>query len=187
MPFVLFPKSESRTRETDLFGTRSAGLDLRREVHEFLHGTEKETGHGFWIVLRTFDRSQYRKAYNRATGDGVFFQPTGEALDGHGLYPYTDTPIRTCTKELVGAGRRGFGEFASPIGVIPSQLREFYVEYSVKPTTADLLFEIDYEGTKPPPSVTPPYLVGWNIQSVHPYRDRGGRVEYYAVLAHSLA
>jgi hypothetical protein len=181
MPFDLFPRTDAKSESASLFGTRGSGLDLRREYHRFVYGSSREEGHGYWIVLRHFDRSKYAEAFNRATGKGKYYQVTGEGVKGP-MYPFDDIPIRVVHRDLTVSASRFQIEQSTPLGKALISYRSFYVAHDVAITESDILYEIDYVGeTKP--DVSPPYLRTWNIQEITPYRDRGGRTEYYQVLA----
>jgi hypothetical protein len=188
MAFELFPKRNKDSDHTGLFGQRGAGLDLREELHVMIHGTDRTEGHGYWVVLRHFDRSQFSEGYNRATGDGDYYQVTGEGVGGP-MYPFDDIAVRTMHKDLTTGAARYVVEQTTPMGGMPISYRTYYLAHDVlplddPPTEADAIYEINYIGEEEPPAsvVQPPYLKTWTIQEITPYRDKGGRIEFYSVI-----
>mgnify|MGYP001588205549 CR=1 FL=1 len=183
MPFALFPQTETPVAHRTLFGQRDGGIDLRNEMHTFLYGDSRQRGHGYWVVFRKFDRTRYAEGYNSATGQGVFFPPTGEGIGGP-IYPYTDTAIRIASEELSTANPRLRGEQRLPIGAVPFGYRVFFMEHTTQPTEADRLYELDnYVSEKAPASIAGPFPIAWDIQTVAPLREDGGRIEYYSIVA----
>ena len=183
MPFALFPQTETPVPHRALFGRRDGGLDLRKEMHTFLYGDSRQRGHGYWIVFRKFDRTQYAKAYNSATDQGVFFPPTGEGIGGP-IYPFTDTAIRVYAEEIGTASPRLRSEQRLPIGSVPFGYRVFFMEHSTLPTEADRLYEFDHPVSETAPTaISGPFTMAWDIQAVAPFREDGGRIEYYSVVA----
>lgn len=183
MPFALFPQTETPVPHRALFGQRDGGLDLRREMHVLLYGDSRQRGHGYWVVFRKFDRTKFAAGYNSATGDGIFFPPTGEGIGGP-IYPFTDTAIRVYSQELGTANPRLRGEQRLPTGALPFGYRVFFMEHTVAPTEADRLYELDgYVGETAPTNIAGPFPMSWDIQTVSPFREDGGRIEYYGVVA----
>jgi len=187
MPFELFPKkrtsSSSSSSSGDIFGTRNDGLDLRDEFDQFINGSDRVAGHGHWVVYRQFDRSTFSEPYNRATGEGHFYQITGEGVGGP-VYEFKDIPVRVVHKDLTTGAARYVVEQTTPIGGMPISYRTYYLPYSFEITEDDIIYEIDYEGEEEPTGkdVEPPYSRTWTIQEYSPYRDKGGRIEYYSVI-----
>jgi hypothetical protein len=186
MPFELFPKADTGSDSGSLFGRRDvSGLDLRKEFSALVYGTPRQLGHGYWVVLRHFDRTQYSEAYNRATGQGKFYQVTGEGVGGP-LYPFDDSLIRVMHRDLTVSASRFQVEQAMPGGKALISYRAFYLQHDVDVNEADIIYEISNikaVGESEPEAVAPPYQRKWDIQEITPYRDRGGRIEYYQVLA----
>lgn len=181
MGLDLFRKAVPDTTKVDRFGNGIRGVDLREEFDCFVNGNQDSQGHGYWAVYRRFDTSQNSDLYNRTTGKGKYFKPTGEGVGGQS-YPYEDELVRTVKRALTVTASRFKVEQETPFGNIPVLYRQFYFAHDMKPKESDLIYEIDYEGNDEPTGIEPPYMQAWNINLVEPYRSDGGRIEYYACI-----
>lgn len=181
MGLDLFRKGSENTIQVDRFGSRARGVDLREEFDCLINGDQDNQGHGYWVVYRRFDTSQYAESYNRTTGKGKYFTPTGEGVGGQS-YPFVDELVRTNKRALTVTASRFKVEQETPLGNIPVVYRQFYLAHDIKPKQTDLIYEIDYEGVPEPSDISPPYVQAWNINLVEPFRSDGGRVEFYACI-----
>jgi hypothetical protein len=181
MALDLFRKETEDTIKVDRFGSRDRGIDLRDEFDCFVNGDQDNQGHGYWVVYRRFDTSQNSDSYNRTTGKGSYYKPTGEGVGGQS-YPFEDELVRTNKRALTVTASRFKVEQETPLGNIPVVYRQFYLAHNVAPKQSDLIYEIAYEGVDEPTGIEPPYLQAWNINLVEPFRSDGGRIEFYACI-----
>lgn len=68
------------------------------------------------------------------------------------------------------------------VGNIGIALRQFYIDYTVRPKKQDLLILCDWDGVKP---ILDEYTEIYEITNAEPMRGDGGRIEYFIAVAKS--
>lgn len=71
---------------------------------------------------------------------------------------------------------------STDIGDVGIALRQFYIDYTVRPKRQDLLIICDWDGVKP---ILDEYTEIYEINNSEPMRGNGGRIEFFQVVAKS--
>jgi len=154
---------------TNQYPDPSWDIDLREEVADILDN------HGHRGYLRKISDQRCscykRNPYNEADPDC----PTCVGIG----YGYLDYLILMYRIPAVGAFRGTQSEQLSPIGLLGPDDAQFYLKTTTGPRQSDYILEMDTDDDQN--IVQAPRIERvWDVGQVVPYRDRKGRVEYYA-------
>lgn len=172
----LFPTDYSHNDV--LFGRLSLGteIDLRKELSIILRGSpggEPQRGH--WVIYRRYDLSRKSQYYNETTGEGK----------GGPAWEYTDELWLTRRVQLRSGSSIFSAEQDAPPGLLPVPYITYYFEHTLNPKIQDEIYEFEWADHTVTPTldkIKTPYTERQNIKLISPYRDIGGRLEYYAIL-----
>lgn len=142
------------------------GINLRMEVNNILNDPIKGNGH--YILYRRYDRSKTSEFYNPETKEGVNGPKN----------IYTDIIYKT---RRVPYRLKGGSDSSLKPGQLIDDKFIYYFEYNVCPKRGDDVFELNLgtEEQNTIPSITTKLLERYIINTVHPYRQYRGRVEYW--------
>lgn len=174
----LFPDLNSKNdfSSTDVFPgfiNADAGIDLRKEMRNIIHGTGGISQKGHWIIFRRYDLTKKSKFFNEVTSEGV----------GGPQHPFSDELILT---RHITVESPTPGEFEAAPGIIRAPGRMYFFEYTVKPRPDDVILEIDVDNHTIKPDLAKlkePFVERFNIKLVDPHRGDNGRIEFYKVHA----
>lgn len=152
----------------------NAGIDLRSEMENLLHGSSDVVQIGQWVIYRRYDLNRKSATYNEVTREGV---------EG-AKYEYSDELLLTYKWNNVVSDPSNEtditpGQFVSP-------LVTFFFEYNVNPKEYDEIFEFEWEDNTVKPNISDipkPYLARYDIKLVQTYRLDRGRKEFVACRA----
>ena len=101
---------------------------------------------------------------------------TGDAVAGILLYEKQTPIVRTALEQA------GYIEMNStwPGGCLWLDLCLFWLKHDVKPATRDCIMEVTLDPNTGEPVKAYNIETVWNINSTHDYRDKYGRIEYWA-------
>lgn len=145
-------------------------IDLRKELHNLLHGSQAVNRIGQWVILRRFDLTKFSEFYNEITREGV----------GGPKYKYTDELYLTYKWNSFTSDP--FNEQQVPAGTMSVPLVTFFFEYNVNPKEEDDIFEFDWPDHTITPTlsqISKPYSIRYNIKNASSYRLDNGRIEYF--------
>lgn len=153
-------------------------IEIRKEVHDMLHGSNGEPPQGRWAVLQWFDPSQKSKYFNPKTGEAI----------GGPAYKYQRYAIRTTSDMGNLFLRTQNGSIAK--GTYPEELdlgaEVYLIEHCYYPKIGDWILEYECEY----PDKVEDFIklarvhpaIKWKIRNVKPVRV-DGKIVYYLVLA----
>lgn len=149
-------------------------IDLRAEIAEILENR------GHWAYLRR-RLQQKAPSFDEDVGQG---RPLRDPLSWHG-YLYQDEPYKIRSRPTTSEARGAADDFLTDIGRLTVRHRIFYFQYYVKPSIHDGIIEVklNEDGS----IWQPPHIEKiFDIQLTMPFRDQGGRIEYWSVLAEEV-
>ena len=157
------------------FEGTEGSIDLREEFAQIL------TDHGYNIFLRR-RLDQFCPYYDLSLKQCT--KRMCEFCSGTG-FVYQDYLLKTYRKLGFNLEAGPDRELWAPIGLLGPHRNVFYFEYDVKPLLTDRIIEVTLNEDGEP-------VLAYNIEkvfditSVHAYREKKGRIEYYAAIADEI-
>lgn len=180
-----FPYSSTR---------KNSETDLRQNMKEFLEGNEYEPRRGHWVLLRRMDHKQRCTCWNykgegkdkNLLDNGKYNEPQLHCPICHGEgWVYQDEPHLTRRTLVAPAIGLAGAQDMTDIGFMTVNYIVFYLQYNVNPKKDDKIIELELDDCANP-------LTPWKFKEIYkiavaePYRDEGGRVEYWRAAAKLL-
>jgi hypothetical protein len=155
---------------------RGDGIDARQEATDFL------TKHGHELFVRR--PTEQKCSCADTTGAFREFDVRCPTCSGFG-YVYHDTKVRSYNRPAFGTFGFTGGAVQTSLGDVHAGDLVFYMPYDEPAVVGHHLVEVttDDDGL-----ATQPYIIErlYEIKIAHAFRDRRGRIEYWATLAREL-
>lgn len=151
-------------------GSLGADIDLRVEIEQILN----LRGHKVFL----------RRAMDRRCGcwDKVLREsnPNCPHCTGTGWLYKDELHLARRMPLASPGGVAAMAEQRTPIGIFGVDLSLWWFKYDVKPATRDCILEVTLNPETGEPVQAYNIERIWNINSTHDYRDKYGRIEYWA-------
>lgn len=147
-------------------------INLRDEIEYML------TNHGYYIFLRR-KKDQHCPNYDFTKRQCV--KRACPHCNGTG-FMYGDLKYKTYKIPGVNMEAGPRQEIWMPLGLIGPHRQVFFFEYDVNPILTDQILEVKL-GDDGEPILAYTITRVYNIQYTHAFRERGGRIEYWAAVA----
>lgn len=146
-------------------------IDLRAEFAEIMEN------HGHWVFLRR--RLSVRAHTYDDTVNEAYPRNDPYSWKGH---LYQDEPYLTRSRPTTSEARGAVDQFLTAFGDLTVRHLIFYFAHDVRPSVLD---GVVYCTLGDDGNFQRPYNIErfYDIQATYPFRDKKGRVEYWAVLA----
>lgn len=167
--FLSFP---DRSGESELGFLMRGGIDLRNEMTDMLNR------HGHKVFLRR--ASDQRCPSWREDRREPHPESCPYCWNG---WMYQDELVLTYRRPALGLVAEGLVDtIRAPFGQITARQTIFYFTHDVAPSVRDAIIYVTLDGTQEP---IQPFNIEriWQIEMTEDFRDRLGRIEYWAVMA----
>jgi hypothetical protein len=152
-------------------------IDLRKEFRDLI------SDHGHWMVLRQAIPGRRCACYNPKTKS---ISSTCNRCLGTG-YAYVDRFVKGRKSRPIGITQALGAERVTAIGQMAPIDNIFYIQHNMRPTSVDYVLCIALDPVTNSPIVPYRVLSVHRISDVREQRDKGGRIEYYALTAETRA